>query len=165
MTVAKGSHLMKSFLAVAILLVMVLGAASCPADSGADAAPRVSVMIERSDVVVVVDNPGNSDIDIAYPLPLISGREFGGIHLEFRRIDDSSEKLFRMCSSYDEREIPTRRRLAPGERVEERFDLGVLKTFYCLDSGEHEVIATFVNRVDADVLATPAKATTRVHID
>jgi hypothetical protein len=160
-TVMKRSYLLR----ITGMLVAALVATSSPADRPADAVPRVTVTIERGDVVIAVDNPGNADIDIAYPLPLTYGSELGGIQLEFRRTDDPSGKLLRLCASVDEGLIPVRRRLAPGERVDVRWDLAILKAFYCLDSGEHEVIANFVDKVDTERLSTPARASTRVHID
>ncbi|WP_386068762.1 hypothetical protein ACFJIW_02510 [Tahibacter sp. UC22_41] len=146
-------------------LVATSIAASCFAVDGPPSAPRFAAKVEGGDLVVVVDNPNASTIDIAYPLPLARGPELGGVELEFRRVGDAEQSPRRLCASFDEDGIPSRRPLEPGARVEVRWDLVLLGKLYCLDAGEHVVRVTYVDKVDDTVLATPAAATLDIHVD
>lgn len=139
-------------------------AATCFAAGGPLSAPRFTAKVEGGELVVVVDNPNVSTIDIAYPLPLTLGSELGGVELDFRRVDDAAQSARRLCASFDEDGIPSRWPLEPGAQVEARWNLVLLSKLYCLDAGEHIVRVTYVDKVGDTVLAKPAVATLRVHI-
>lgn len=140
-------------------------AAVCFAADGSPSTPRLEANAEGGDLVVAIDNPGASTIDIAYPLPLTLGAELGGVELEFRRVDDAAQVALRRCASFDEDGIPSRRPLEPGARVEVRWDFVLLGKLYCLDAGEYNVRVTYVDKIDDTVLASPAAVTLRIRID
>lgn len=153
-------------LAFATCFIAMAALSTRARETPADTSPRVTAAVDGGELVVTIDNPHRAEIVIAYPLPLMSGGPIGGIVLKFRRVGDPASRVQGLCASVDA-DLPVRRRLPAGASVEERWPLDLLKSFFCLDRGDYEVVVTYVDTVDVDnkVLGTPSPASTRVSID